>query len=115
MQTFRPFQRKMKNFQVGNSPCAVGHKAMAHVVSLKGNTVSILSMAQLLAARVWQVSAPSPGEFRMDFGHKMVTHGHGALAPITYWDAEKYFYSFSENLTTIQHILWGEKKNPKMS
>lgn len=41
------------------------------MVSLKGNMVSIPSVTQLLAARVWQVSAPSPGEFRTDFGLKM--------------------------------------------
>lgn len=53
------------------------------MVSLKGNLISGWSTVQLPAAKVQEVSASPSGEFSIDFGHnKMVSHGHGTLAPI---------------------------------
>lgn len=68
IQTFPEQDTELSNWNLSSCCQAQGN---GQVVSLKGNMVSILSVAQLMAARVWQVSASSPGEFRMDFCCKM--------------------------------------------
>lgn len=81
------------------------------MVSLKANVIFIMSMVQLLAARVSEVSVPSSGKFSIVFGHEVVSHGHGILVPITSWDSEKYCYSFSEILPHFSIFSGGEKKS----